>query len=298
MSLTSLIQQKEVKDKLRKVFPKPNFSRKGNILAEPLTKNYGQIGTAFDYLLRFYLSHTYKIEKKDKWVAENGVELLKNGTQKQKLAVSLVNQAKKRRLNYIKNGVMTQDLIESSLHLASLDLIYRIGHVSEKIDHVDPYDVKDLMNLFDIIDPEIFNVTDICVLNPTFPVTSELHIGADCDLFIDGILIDVKTSKHLKFERTYFNQLLGYYFLAHEGGITGVEGVEVTELGIYFSRYSILRTFPTSILTENPAFTDFSNWFIARASIIEKHIDEILSHGERYSESMQDLRRRIQLVRE
>ena len=55
MNLTTFVGIKEVRARLREAFPKPKFSRKAEIIAEPQTKNYGMIGTAFDYLLRFFI---------------------------------------------------------------------------------------------------------------------------------------------------------------------------------------------------------------------------------------------------
>lgn len=51
MSLTSFLKIKEVKAKFRETFKKPSFKLEGEIIAHPQTKNYGLVGTAFDYLM-------------------------------------------------------------------------------------------------------------------------------------------------------------------------------------------------------------------------------------------------------
>lgn len=56
MSLTSFLNIKEVKEKFLEEFPKLfTFRVKTPLLAPPLTNNYQLVGTAFDYLLRFYI---------------------------------------------------------------------------------------------------------------------------------------------------------------------------------------------------------------------------------------------------
>lgn len=60
MSVTSILnysnkQFKDFRTLLEELFPIPKFESGANIKVEPVTKNYGLIGTAFDYLLRFSL---------------------------------------------------------------------------------------------------------------------------------------------------------------------------------------------------------------------------------------------------
>jgi hypothetical protein len=55
MSLSSLLNQKDVRARFRQEFPKPKMSKERELLAPPLTTNYFLIGTAFDYLMRFQL---------------------------------------------------------------------------------------------------------------------------------------------------------------------------------------------------------------------------------------------------
>jgi hypothetical protein len=63
MSLTSILSDKcnkELRDKLKIEFLRPVFSLKTEIKALPLTNNYGIVGTAFDYLMRFHLQYYNK----------------------------------------------------------------------------------------------------------------------------------------------------------------------------------------------------------------------------------------------
>lgn len=76
MSLTEFLGLKDVKTKFLELFPKPPFTIKHEILAPPLTTNYPLVGTAFDYLLRFFLEYSYDQIKSNHWIAENSLEIL------------------------------------------------------------------------------------------------------------------------------------------------------------------------------------------------------------------------------
>lgn len=86
-------------------------------------------------------------------------------------------------------------------------------------------------------------------------------------MIIDGKLIDIKTTVKLEFNRDHYNQLIGYYILSRIGNIIGLpEGEKITELGIYYSRYGILKTISTRIIDEHPEFDRFIRWFSEAAS--------------------------------
>ncbi len=70
MSLTSFIKQTEVRKKFREQFPKPGFNIKKQLLFPPLTKNYMEVGAAFDYLFRFGLKRNNPKAAERRWVAE------------------------------------------------------------------------------------------------------------------------------------------------------------------------------------------------------------------------------------
>ncbi len=56
LSLISFLKIKEVKEKFRETFKKPNIKLERELQASPQTANCGLAGTAFDYLTRFFLS--------------------------------------------------------------------------------------------------------------------------------------------------------------------------------------------------------------------------------------------------
>jgi len=239
------------------------------MLAPPITKNYTLIGTAFDYLIRFYLECLNPDSIAQPWVAEHAVELTRGDTKLFKKTQSILSQAKAVYSDYMKNGKLNDDVIVAVIHLAHLDPIYRAGIVDPNLEDVYDGDVEDLKNLIKIVRPELFKAQTICVLNPTFGEASMLVGGADADLLIDSKLLDIKTTKNLKFTREQFNQLIGYYILSKIGWIDDVpDYVEVFELNIYYSRYGLIHTIPASIVEENPKLNEFIEWFERTAQVV------------------------------
>lgn len=112
-------------------------------------------------------------------------------------------------------------------------------------------DIDDLHNLIGLVDPAIFKARRICLLNPTFGETAGMMRGADADLLIDNMIVDIKTTKVFTLRRKDFNQLLGYYFL-HEIDGAGLVTPKprVTQLGIYFSRFAYLHVFDLKKITD------------------------------------------------
>ena len=251
MSLTELIQTEEVKTEFVGRFPKPRFKLAKGILAEPQTRNYSLVGVAFDYLLRFYVERLNPISITSCWLAEDGAWLLSvtnsveeitdNRLKNIMIAHEIITKAKEAYEKYLKKGKHDEALLISAIQLAQLDLVYRAGILPEDFGCVNPKDVQDLRSLIEVVEPSDFQTQHYCILNPTFGEASRLVGGADADILIDQRLIEIKTTKKLVLNQQYFHQLIGYYILSRIGGIDGL-GTEspITELGIYYSRYSYM----------------------------------------------------------
>ncbi|MCL4437716.1 hypothetical protein M1513_01605 [Patescibacteria group bacterium] len=321
MSLTSFLADKEVRDKFAEQFPLPEFDLKGEILAPPLTDHYLLIGTAFDYLMRFYLKFLNPNAITQTWIAENAVSMIPsvfpdsdigkayyqrndvwqpsgftskninmpiclaididksteyverivNGKVEvaiggfeeiQKIAKEIIQQAKENYLLFLKAGKINNNIIKSALLLAQLDPIYRAAYIDKNIGKIDSKDVDDLKRLISIINPKDFKALKYCLLNPTFGKASASIGGADADICIDDKLIDIKTTKFLKLDRKFFNQIIGYYILSKIGNINGLpHKSEITDLGIYFSRYGKLSTFKVANIIDIKKLPNFIKWF-------------------------------------
>ncbi len=245
MSLTNLLDTNPVlRAKLREEFRKPDFRVKEAIKAPPLTEYYGTVGRAFDYLFRFYIEKLNPCTKTSGWVAEEGLACLQENEPEFPKAKEIFEEAKKR-YDSFKASVLrqpTREVAEAAVMLAHLELIYRDGVVDPMMFKETPKAIlDDLEAMIALVRPEDFRADKVCVLNPTFGAGSALVRGADADLLIDDTLIDLKTNKLLEFDRTIFNQLVGYYVLSHIGGIPECPQGRIAVLGVYFARFGVLH---------------------------------------------------------
>jgi len=273
MSLTSLIKTPQVKALFKKEFPLKQPKLTGEMKAEPVTKNYPLVGTAFDYLLRFFLERMHPDCVTNPWIAEQSVEHLDGAVKKsnQRTSADLFNaydkmksflrDAKEIHKDYLQTGNLNDNLIGTCITLAQMDAVYRRGEIDPNLGSVDKGDIQDLHNLISLVKPKDFQANKICYLNPEFGCGSALVGGADADLIVDDILIDVKTTKALSFTQEQYNQLIGYYILSKLGKINGTENISISQIGIYFSRHGILYTIPTSKIENNSDFPKFVKSF-------------------------------------
>jgi len=285
MSLTAFLGNKDVKDRFRQEFKMPRLAIKRELLAPPLSKRYTLVGTAFDYLMRFYLKRLNPNAMSSKWVAEYSIispwsPLMKDvvidgqtgeifshtETELTKKARQIIEHAKTEYSNYLSSGRMTDQLIESTLCLAQLDPIYRAGFVDENLGTVYEEDADDLRNLIAIVKPDLFKAAHLCLLNPTFGKASHLVGGADADLLIDDTIIEIKTTKKLQLQRRNFDQLVAYFVLHEISGIGSLTlKPEISRVAIYFSRHAYIHIIDLEDIIHTETFPNFVTWFIERA---------------------------------
>jgi hypothetical protein len=288
MSLTSIIlNNKEVRDKLKSEFPRPEFNLVSKIKAEPRSINYSLVGAAFDYLMRFYLEYHNKeklLIKRNCWVAENakialieklskfGYNSIRVGSNRNKLVnanelLQIIkdawSEAQDNYNKFILSGKITNKLIVSCLFLGKLDSYSRRRVIDENFETYEKEDVKDLKALISIIDLKKIIVKENIYFNPNFGYATDLVCGADADLIIDDTLIDIKVTKELKLEKKYFDQIIGYYCLSLIGGINENPNLNViNNLGIYFARHGVLWTIPINKIGNQESFLRFTEWFV------------------------------------
>jgi hypothetical protein len=268
MSLTSfLIDNADVRERFQQEFKKPKFLAKMDLVAPPITARYSTVGTAFDYLLRFFIQrHNPHTVSKDYWIAEQAIVSLGFDAELLVKGQEIISTARKNLDAYLNNGQMSVELIQSALSLATLDPIYRAGVGYEVIGDTYEEDVQDLKNLISGVDSGLFTAKNLCLVNPTFGFASKLVGGADADLVIDDTIIDIKTTKKLILERSAFDQILGYYILHQVSGIGELNPKPIiTKVAIYFSRFSYLYVIPLSEVIDPSTFPEFIIWFQNRA---------------------------------
>lgn len=302
MNLTSFISQPEIRDGFRSVLVKqPPFKPDKPILAPPLTMNYALVGTAFDYLLRFYLERINPSTKTRAWVAEFSAGFIEDD-QTRELALKSLEDAHQHHQIYLQNGVLSDELISASLRLACLDGSARGGDNrfnKDGLTNLDERDFTDLRQLMSLVQEQDFKAQKACHLNPTFGYASRL-IGADADIVIDDKIIDIKTTKNLKLEPRHIDQLVGYYVLLSLGGMDVKGGSNfhyldkisgINNLCIYFSRQGYLHTIKTNDLIVPESLSDFIKWFIQSACSNTQEIVDYCSsfHGQTAKQLLDDI---------
>ena len=292
MSLTHFVSLPEIRLKLREQFVMPTMKTPHNVRVAPKTTSYGLTGTAFDYLFRFKLKNLNPGAWTNRWVAETALGLLPTDYDEEELKTeskatgvpvdvlreiigfkvgrqpsplrekveNLIVEARQVYDQYIRSGAMNDEVIRATVHLAQIDPIYRADYVDPNLGQVDNLIIQELRELIEIVDDQAFVARDHCLLNPTFGDASREVGGADADFIIDGCLVDIKTTTSAEFKRKQFDQLIGYYILHDIGGIGGDSDAPVTTLGVYYSRYGELCTFPVAPLIGR-GYSSFVNWF-------------------------------------
>lgn len=284
MSLTSIIRERaDVREGLRARVTRPPI-KFGAIKAPPLTGNYGIVGTAFDYLLRFYLQRiNSSIAEASQWVAEAGVELIgtseltydldrhklfNRADRQRRKAETYLEEANRAHLAYLSTGALRDELLIAALRLAYLDVAWRAG--PDRIDWKglgapDLRDVADLRALLSLVEEPAFKAKHVCLLNPTFGDASRLVGGADADILIDDCLIDVKNTKDPHIDDRNFLQLIGYYLLHGYAGINCGKAKadlhQIKSLAIYFSRYGFFWKFPIEETLPRKSMQGTAKWF-------------------------------------
>ena len=259
--------------------------------AAPLTTNWGVIGTAFDYLARFEIQRRNPAASaREGWVADAAIErfmrmrlrvegtyldLLPGGECHDALnACSIpedrafgrygaqqLNQAKERHREFAAGRSSVRDIASSCIDLALLDNFYRGGFLPKQVpwtNHDD--DVKDLLNLHRIL-PADFGAGEHVDLNPTFGNWSHYVGGADADLVIGDVLVDIKTTKNLELSDKFWHQLIGYAILDELNSKEMEDPPNINRVSIYFSRHGAAWIYDIKPLRELPSWQKALDFF-------------------------------------
>src|SRR5690242_10821428 len=184
MSLTSLLSDKNISNKLREQFSTPLFDLTGELKAPVLTTNPSLVGTAFDYLMRFKIEryNERKVVHRTSWVADSAFHVLMQDlsiprlagkgqvkffrnkstarVDKQELIKNvcfMYGQSKTNYLSYLSDGRLTDELIVNCIFLAKLDSYLR-SDTNARIDFFEPpvlNDINDLKALISLVDHKI-----------------------------------------------------------------------------------------------------------------------------------------------
>ena len=276
MSLTRIIKEKDVSEKLRETIRDLKMEKKPDAEA-PSGKN-DLVGIAFDYFLRFYaqrLNHKY-FEKEliarkalpivgpcDIETFDLDGEPVYEKNENTDYALETLKDLDAFRKKYLKNGQISDNFLICILKVSQLDLIYRSGIFLGYFKKIEDYQVADLRKIVMNIKETYFMGKQYVIGNPSFGKASRLVGGADGDLIIDRKMVEVKTVKSTAKWKEYLSQLLAYYALLENGGVDGISfSVEIDTLSIYFSRHAEMVDFPImSIFQSKNEKVSFVKWF-------------------------------------
>jgi len=250
MSLTSMLKEAPVKAMFKEAFPVERVRLRGPMLAPPISGRPALVGTAFDYLLRFRLRREFARCITQPWVAEGSVAELDLGmiacdAGMLSEANARLDAAREAHRAYMESGVVGDDLLAATMDLAQLDAIFRTGTVYDFVD-ADPSDMADLRGILEVSKGRFPVPSRECYLNPHFGAASHMVGGADADIVVDGMLVDIKTTRTLSFGQDMYNQLVGYYVLSLLGRVNGTDDVDPSFVGIYYARHGMLHAVPTA----------------------------------------------------
>ncbi len=251
MSAKGLSENSYVTKLIDIYYHKPAIS-KPSIIAQPKSKNFAIVGTAFDYLTRFLIESTNKDKTttRNSWVLEAApMNLLAEAKIRKEALIELdeyhtiIQDAKKVYSSCRKTGSIVEDDIVSILKLAPFEHYFRCMILGHDYRDINQNDIEDIRNLLDIFHNKLWVANHHVVINPCFGEGSLLVGGADIDMVIDDMLLDVKTTQKF-FEAKHLRQMIIYYFLYRIGGIEGCEYYNdpeaIKKLGLYYSRYGEL----------------------------------------------------------
>ena len=160
-------------------------------------------------------------------------------------------------------------LAAHAVRLAKLDSVLRGPGLVPDFEEAASEDVQDLVDLLAITPFNDLLHNEVVLLNPTFGEAARPIGGADADLIIGDMLVDIKTTKDDTIQVQHLNQLLGYFLLARKERTISPAFPVINRFGLYYSRYGYLYSFDASAWTEHPEFLETEKWFFSQITRIE-----------------------------
>jgi hypothetical protein len=237
------------------------------------------MGMAFDYALRFELGRRCPNAIEEPWVAYAALwalpsEILsaEGSSHPWKIGCHILRDAHQKVCAFRKRKSIRREHLETiacvALRLAMLDPFYRAGFNPhfwrEDIEQVDALEVEELVSMLEHAPFDELMTSGPLFLNPSFGRYSHAVHGADADLVVADMLIDIKTTQEMKAPLEHLRQLCGYFLLARAFRKDDSSFPEITRLGIYFPRFGHVWSFPAVWLTSQLRFPETEAWFLSQ----------------------------------
>lgn len=266
MSLTSFLEDSpHVRAYLLEHFPKPEPVLARETIVDLSKTNASWIGTAFDYAVRWAFSIRYPLARREPqyWIAEAALLGMAPRSSCHVRATTAIAGARATLERSIGTGRFPDELLKHAMSLAVIDPIFRAGvghqYVGRRVLRHEVMELRRLLRLFPF---EQLTPRRCCLLNPILRAAPDVG-GADIDLVIDDMILDIKTTTDGTCYREYINQLLGYYLLALEAGIDGLpRSSRIRRLGLYLSRQNHLVVWRIPQFGSAKRFDTARRWFM------------------------------------
>lgn len=226
------------------------------LLAPPLGANPGLVGTAFDYAFRFLIQglHPQLLAIKGGLVARlAALDLDRDHT------LAAIDAAEAT-LQEVACGLPFEARhAHAAVVLASYEVVARTGRYGDLAGVVPREARQDVLALVQAVPQDQFHAQGQLILNPQFHAAGRVG-GADADVMIDDLLLEVKATRHLHLDGTYLQQLTGYLVLDRLAGTVG-STTPIRRLGVYYARHGVLQVLPVKDLYRPGLLPQLVSWF-------------------------------------
>jgi hypothetical protein len=286
MSLTQFTERPAIKAAFQAYSAKvvlPFRPRDTPVLVESCGRRHSFLGTAFDYVARFKTGREFCMNGPPTaavhdfgWIAEQAVAMM---AQDERYASEharwerYVQKGRELYREYLGGADISMErVVNCAQFMAAADMLVRTGEFRPDT-RVDPDMTAELLALAQVFSPaDTFPFERACLLNPEMGM-SHLVGGADADLIVDGLLVDIKTTISPGMSSAHMRQLCGYAVLHSMGGIPLADGslhVEpITEIGLYYSRHARLATWRIDDILPHDGFERFARACSAEMETLE-----------------------------
>ncbi|MEF2278364.1 hypothetical protein V3W47_08620 [Deinococcus sp. YIM 134068] len=226
------------------------------LVCPPLGADPGLVGTAFDYALRFVVQglHPEVLPTRGPLVARYAAFQMNRDQ-----VLAAVDEAE-HTLGEVVDGLpFGERHARAAVVLASYEVVARTGLFQGLAGFVPAEAWRDVLALVRAVPLEAFRAEQQLILNPHFPAAGRFG-GADADLLVDDILIEVKATRHLRLRGEYLQQLSAYLVLDRLAGIRGSD-LPVRRLGVYYARHGVLHVLPVRDAFRPGLLPQLVTWF-------------------------------------
>lgn len=226
------------------------------LLCPPLGANPGLVGTAFDYALRFWVQGL-----QPEWQAWRPMLVARLAilSMNREEVISQVDRAEECLQEVAVGAEFAETHARAAVVLASYEVVARTGRFQDLAGVVSEEAWRDVLALIRAVPGEVFRAERQLILNPRFSAAGRFG-GADADLVIDDLLIEVKATRHLRLQGSYLQQLTAYLVLDRLAGIVGSD-LPIRRLGVYYARHGVLQTIPVRELFRPGFLPQLVTWF-------------------------------------